>query len=79
MAKKLFVREITYRAYVYAEDGFEASDYDIEIVSDSLTPSESLTELVDPKRPNPLRWDLDCCVYHSGSGDITLRELLPTA
>jgi hypothetical protein len=71
MTKKLFAVEITYTAYAWAEDEIEAEDLVSDIV-DTEEPSIVISEATS----NFLGWDLDCCVYHEGSSDVRLREVL---
>jgi hypothetical protein len=72
MSKKLFAVEITYKAYVLAEDTFDAENFVSEI-----TDTESYPDVqVDEVDSNVLGWDLGCCIYHDEGGDIQLRDVL---
>lgn len=70
--KKLFAVEITYKAYAWAEDEIEAEDLARDIVDTESYPDIVVSEATS----NFLGWDLDCCVYHGGSSDVRLREVL---
>jgi hypothetical protein len=75
MTKKLFAVEVTYKAYAWAEDKFDAESLVSEIVD-----SESYPDIeVDEVYSNVLGWDLACCIYHEGGGDIQLRDVLFTS
>jgi len=70
--KKLFAVEITYKAYAWAEDEIEAEDLARNIVDTESYPDIVISEV----NSNVLGWDPDCCVYHEGSSDVRLREVL---
>jgi hypothetical protein len=72
MTKKLFAVEITYKAYAWAEDEIEAEGLVSDIVDTESCPDIVISEATS----NVLGWDLDCCVYHEGSSDVRLREVL---
>jgi hypothetical protein len=72
MTKKLFTVEVTYKAYAWAEDKFDAEGLVSEIV-DTESYSDIEIEEVDF---NVLDWDLESCVYHNEKRDIQLREVL---
>ena len=72
MTKKLFAVEITYKAYAWAEDKFDAENLASEIVDTESYPDIEIDE-VDS---NVLGWELECCVYHDEGGDIQLRDVL---
>jgi hypothetical protein len=72
MAKKLFAVEIVYKAYAWAEDEAEACDMHNEIARTEDFPRVTAVEV----ESNVLGWDPKCCVYHSDSGDIELRDVL---
>jgi hypothetical protein len=69
--KQLFAVEITYKAYAWAEDEIEAEG----LVSDIVN-TEEPSIVISEVNSNVLGWDLDCCVYHEGSSDVRLREVL---
>lgn len=71
MANKLFAVEITYKAYVLAEDHFEAQDLASEI-TDTEDPVIDAHEVCT----NLLGWHPESLVYHNSGADITLREAL---
>jgi hypothetical protein len=75
MTKKLFAVEVTYKAYAWAEDKFDAENLASEIVDTELDPDIQ----VDEVDSNVLDWDLGCCVYHGEGGDIQLRDVLVTS
>jgi hypothetical protein len=75
MTKKLFVVEVTYKAYALAEDQFDAENLVSEIVDTESYPDIQIDE-VDS---NVLGWDLGCCVYHDEGGDIQLRDVLTSS
>jgi hypothetical protein len=62
MTKRLYVLEFTYRAYVEAEDSWEAQEYVSEIQSDAIDPDSTDVYEVHPGE-NPLGWDKECLVY----------------
>ncbi len=67
MTKKLFAVEITYKAYAWAEDEIEAEDLARDIVDTESYPDIVISEV----NSNVLG-----CVYHEGSSDVRLREVL---
>jgi hypothetical protein len=75
MTKKLFAVEVTYKAYAWAEDKFDAEGLVSEIVDTESYPDIEIDE-VDS---NVLGWELECCVYHDEGGDIQLRDVLFTS
>ena len=72
MTKKLFVVEIVYEAYAWAEDDVEARDMAYEIACTEDFPRVSAQEV----QSNVLGWDPKSCVYHNEGGDIELRDVL---
>lgn len=72
MTKKLFAVEVTYKAYAWAEDKYEAEDLKSEIVDTEDSPEVLVTEV----QSNILGWDPKCYVYHNEEGDIMLRDVL---
>jgi hypothetical protein len=71
---KLYAVEITYKAYVLAEDEFSAELFASEIADTESYPDVSAFEVTPPS--NPLGWDLGCCVYHETEhGDIHLKDI----
>ena len=74
MTKKLFVVEIVYEAYAWAEDDAEACDMYSEIALIENFPRVSAQEV----QSNVLGWDPKACVYHNEGGDIELRDVLET-
>jgi len=72
MTKKLFVVEVVYEAYVWAEDDVEACYMDSEIARTELFPKTSAREV----QSNVLGWEPDACVYNSEGKDIELRDAL---
>ena len=72
MTKKLFAVEVTYKAYAWAEDKFDAEGLVSEIVDTESYPDIEIEE-VDS---NVLDWDLGSCIYHNENRDIRLREVL---
>jgi hypothetical protein len=60
MENKLFVVEATCKAYVLAEDYFEAQD----LVSDIVETEDPVVD-AHKVRTNFLGWHLECCVYHT--------------
>jgi hypothetical protein len=75
MTKKLYVREITFKAYVMAEGEYEASKFDSKIVSEAPTPDLTLTLPVEAGA-NPLGWGKDFLVYAPFGEEITLEEAM---
>ena len=72
MEKKLYVVEINYQAYVWAEDDSEAEDFANEIVANEL-PSIWSQEVGEGK--NPLSWRSHCLVYSDGP-EIEIGQIL---
>lgn len=68
---KLYCVEITYSAYVLAEDENQAEDFESEIRQ-----YENPTSQIYETTTNDLGWPIDCYVYHSGNNEITLRKAL---
>ena len=75
MTKKLFAVEVTYKAYAWAENKFDAENLASEIVDTEPDPDTQAYEV----NSNVLGWDLACCVYHYEGGDILLRDVLVTS
>lgn len=75
--KKLYVVTVEYEAYVLAEDYEEAEDFAAKITQNEEPWVDCLPVTGNP--PNPLRWEAQCCVYHSEQNqrDITVGDLLP--
>ena len=74
MAKRLYVREISYRAYVFMDlDETPEDEFDREIVDDAISPDDQSLEPVKVGS-NPLGWNLDSLVYHEDSEDFSLKE-----
>jgi hypothetical protein len=72
MTKKLFAVEVTYKAYAWAEDKFDAEGLVSEIVDTESSPDIDIEEV----NSNVLDWDLGSCIYHNNTGDILLSEVL---
>lgn len=72
MEKKLYVVEINYQAYVWAEDDSEVEDFANEIVA-TERPSIWSEEVKEGK--NPLSWEADCLVYTDGP-EIEIGRIL---
>jgi hypothetical protein len=69
---KLFALEITYKAYVWAERESHAEDFVSEIVN-----TEDYSDIdIQETNTNVLGWNGNCCVYHAGSGDLLLKDVL---
>jgi hypothetical protein len=77
MTKKLFAVEVTYKAYAWAEDKFDAENLASEIVDSEFYPDIQVNK-VDS---NVLGWDFGSCVYHNErrDRDIQLRDVLFTS
>ena len=71
-AKKLYTVRVEYQAYVLAESEADAEDFAREITDTEDSPEIFATEA----NGNELGWSGDCCIYHSGPGDILLKEML---
>jgi hypothetical protein len=71
--KKLYVVEVAYGAYVWAEDEDNA-----EAFADEITAGEEPEVLVYPvaSGSNPMDWAKKCLVYHDEKYDMTLGEAL---
>ena len=72
MTKKLFVVEIVYEAYAWAEDDAEARDMAYEMARTEDFPRVSAQEV----QSNVLGWDPKANIYHNEDGDIELRDVL---
>ena len=72
MEKKLYVVEISYQAYVWAENDCEAEDFASEIVANER-PSIWSEEVKQGK--NPLSWREHCLVYTNGE-EISIGEII---
>jgi len=75
MTKKLFAVEVTYKAYAWAKDEFDAENLVSEIIYNEDYPDIQVNE-VDS---NVLGWDLKSYVYHNERRDIQLRDVLFTS
>jgi hypothetical protein len=75
MTKKLFAVEVTYKAYAWAEDKFDAEGLVSEIVDTESSPDIDIEEV----NSNVLDWDLGSCIYHNERRDIQLRDVLFTS
>lgn len=74
MTKRLYVREITYRAYIYIDmDSESARKYDRQIVADSMRPDKECLRPVEPGA-NPLSWPKGSLVYHNDKHDLSLED-----
>lgn len=69
---KLYVVEVSFTAFAWAESSEEAEDFADEIVAteDSATVEATETDI------NSLGWDLDALVYHKGGVELRLRDVL---
>lgn len=72
--KKLYVLEVLYQAYVWAKDEDEAQRFDQDIQHE--TPEVWAQEVISS--PNPLGWEPECLVYHMGTEDVRLSDVLAT-
>jgi len=72
--KKVFLVTLQYRAYVLAEDDYNAEDLAPFIAEDERPVIE-----VEEVRSNVLSWPLHACVYHSEQmdRDIMVSEVFP--
>lgn len=73
MTKTLYLVEVSYSAYVWAESEEDAKDMADEIVDTEDYPAISAREA----QRNNLGWKENCLVYHSGGEDITLKSVAP--
>jgi hypothetical protein len=69
--KKLYVVEVTYRAYVWAEDEDNAEEFASEITADE-EPEVSADQV--RSGTNPLNWGKPCLVYHDERYAMELGE-----
>lgn len=72
MEKKLYVVEVNYQAYVWAEDDCEAEDFANEIVS---TEKPSIWSQEVEAGKNPLSWQRHYLVYTDGP-EIEIGKIL---
>lgn len=72
--KKLFLVTLQYRAYVLADD-----DYDAEDFTGDITDNERPTVEVEEVRSNVLQWPQYACVYHADQfdRDIKIADVFP--
>ncbi len=72
--KKVFLVTLQYRAYVLAED-----DYDAEDLAHSIAEEERPVVEVEEVRSNILSWPLHACIYHAEQldRDITVHDIFP--
>lgn len=70
--KKLYVLEVLYKGYVWAEDEADAMRFDQDIQNE--IPDVWAQEVI--KSPNPLGWMPECLVYHQGTEDLSVAEVL---
>ena len=70
--KRLYVVTVSYSAYAWAESWEKAEDFAEEIVR-----VEDYTEVAAHEtNGNELGWKPDALVYHNGTGDLPLRDVL---
>ena len=72
--KKVFLVTLQYRAYVLAEDDYDAEDLARLVVEDERPLIE-----VEEARSNVLSWPLHACVYHAEqiNRDIMVSDIFP--
>lgn len=71
MSKKLYELTVEYKAYVWAEDRWEAEDLASEVI-DTEDPTVTVFET---RSTNTLGWTDETCVYHNDEGDVYLRDV----
>jgi hypothetical protein len=69
--KKLYVLEVLYKGYVWAESEDDAMRFDQDIQQE--IPEVWAQEVISS--PNPLGWKPECLVYHQGSEDVRLGDI----
>jgi hypothetical protein len=70
--KRLYVVTVSHSAYAWAESFEEAEDFAEEIVR-----VEDYTEVAAHEaNGNELGWEPNALVYHDGTGDLPLRDVL---
>jgi len=72
MEKKLYLVEVSYQAYAWAENDYEAEDFANEIVHNER-PSLCVEEVGE--RKNPLSWREHCLVYTNGE-EISIGKII---
>ncbi len=74
--KKLYVVKVEYEAYVLADEYEDAEDFAMEIVGNE-EPFVDCVRVSDDC-PNPLKWVLHSCIYHSEQDqrDIDLWKVI---
>jgi hypothetical protein len=74
--KKVFLVTLQYRAYVVAEDDYNAEDL-AHLVPEDERPSVEVEEV----RSNVLSWPLHACVYHEEQmdHDIMISDIFPAS
>lgn len=70
--KKLYVLEVTYQAYVWADDEADAEELLPEIID---TENPSVFHVYETDK-NILGWHEYNCVYHHGDVDVTIGDIL---
>lgn len=71
---KLYAVEVSYKAYVLADNEFDAGQFATEVAETESSPDVFVYEVTPPK--NPLGWDSDCLVYHETSDkEIKLSDV----
>jgi hypothetical protein len=73
MTNKLYVVEVSYKAYVWAENDTDAVDMADEIVKTEEHPIIIIQEATR----NTLGWKEHFLVYHSGDEEISLELVAP--
>lgn len=71
MSKKLYELTVEYKAYVWAEDEWEAQD----LVSDVVDTEEPTVSVFETRGTNTLGWTDETCVYHDDTEDVYLRDV----
>jgi hypothetical protein len=72
MTNKLYVVEVSYKAYVWAENDTDAVD-----MADEIVKTEDPTVSAMETQRNTLGWQEHCLVYHSGDEEISLEFVAP--
>ena len=79
MTQKLYRCEVTFVYYALADSPREAADFARDAAADTVldesVDAEAYSGLI-PTCDLEVGWDTGSCVYHNGSQDITLGEVL---
>lgn len=76
MTKKLYVVEVLYTAYVWADSEQDAERFSQDVQFENPEINAYAASTYTNGTVNPLRWPVDALIYHQGNYDMTLLEAL---